>query len=286
MTEVPFSRVAVLGVGLLGGSVGMALKRADRARSIIGVGRGHENLETARKRGIVDEWTTDPAGGVRGADLVVLASPVGTLEKLAETIGPHLQSGCRVTDVGSVKGGLVSRIETCMPKDVRYLGSHPIAGGSDSGATAARADLFDGAPVVLTPTAKTGEADLQFMETFWRDLGARPVIMDPEEHDRVLSAVSHLPHMVAYALAASVSDRPDWAGFIGRGFLDTTRIASSPPEVWTDIFRLNRSNLLDSLKRFEMEIGRIRERLAVDDEVALRHLLSEAKETRDRFGAG
>lgn len=284
MTSPFFNRMAVIGVGMVGGSLAMAARRRGLAQTVTGIGRNLENLGEARRLGALDSFSTRLADGVSGADLVVLAAPVGSFLRIVEEIAPHLREGCLVTDVGSVKGDLVTGIEDRMPAGVFYIGGHPIAGGSCSGAVAARPDLFEGAKIVLTPTPRSPEPELARLEAFWERLGGHVVRMDPHEHDRVYAAVSHLPHLVAYALVNAVGAGPGYLEWSGKGFKDTTRIAGSPPAVWSDIFRLNRDNLLDALGRFEAEIGLFRELLKRSDFVSLATELGRAKEMRDRLG--
>jgi prephenate dehydrogenase len=281
-----FKRVAVIGVGLLGASFALAAHSRGLAGHLTGVGRSRENLERAVSMGAIADFTSDAASGTRNCDLVVLAAPVGSFAALAREIRGSLESGCIVIDVGSVKGGMVSRMESLMPEGVSFVGCHPIAGGSTSGAGAARADLFDGARCVITPTAGTNPRALARVESLWRALGSTVEIMEPDEHDRIFAAVSHLPHLLAYALAGSVSGEHGIMRHGGRGFRDTTRIAGSPPDIWRDIFGMNRDNLIASLDRFEAVLKRYRALIEASDFDALCAELAKAKEARDSLENG
>lgn len=277
-----FSRMAVIGVGLLGGSMALAMRHAGLVSRITGAGRSHGNLEKAMELGIIDDFATDPAAAVTGADLVVLALPVGAFEETAGGIAGSLKKGCIVTDVGSVKGALVERLESLMPEGVDFVGAHPIAGGSSSGAAHARSDLFRDAGLVITPTGRTSREALGRVRALWESLGARVSEMDPHEHDRVFAAVSHMPHVAAYALVNAVAE----SGCIDnswKGFLDITRIASSPPEVWRDILSLNRDRVLEALKLYEASLSRFRSLLEGADWDGLKKEILKAKEARERL---
>jgi len=281
-----FEKVAVLGVGLLGGSLALAARERGVGGCIAGCGRSRKNLELALVRGIVDEISTDPAVAVSGADLVVLAGPVGTFLDTVEQFRSRLSDGVIVTDVGSVKGRLVAEIESMMPDHATYVGGHPIAGGSVSGSGHARSDLFVGMRCVLTPTSRTPQDSLDRMERFWQRLGADVVHMDPEVHDRVFAYVSHLPHLVSYALIDCVAEQNGHIQNAGKGLMDTTRIAGSPPEIWSDIFRLNRTYLLEALQEFQDVLEDMRSALEREDDTDLKAMLGKAKEVRDRLGQG
>lgn len=284
MTGFLFERLAVIGVGLVGGSLAAAAKERDAARTVVGCGRNPAGLELALANGVIDEATTDIREAVSGADVVVLAGPVGTFSDAVGAMRDFLRPGCVVTDVGSVKGGLVRDLEALMPAGVDFVGGHPIAGGSVSGVAHARADLFAGARVVLTPTAGTRVEARERVAGLWRRLGGDVVMMDPDRHDRVFAAVSHLPHLAAYALVEAVAGEDDWLDNAGRGFADTTRIASSPPSVWTDIFRMNRRQMIDSISRFEEVLKSLKSCIERSDWPALTAALQHSKEARDRLG--
>lgn len=270
--SVLFQKMTILGVGLLGGSLALACKKRGLAGEICGVGRGRENLEKARNLGAVDAITQDPAEGARGADLIVLATPVGGFIPLVKAIAPALRPGVIVTDVGSVKGDLVRELEDLMPQGARFVGGHPIAGSERFGVAAASPSLFEGAQCVLTPTSRTDRQAYSRIKALWEQVGSRVVEMDSHAHDRVFASVSHLPHVVAYALVEAVLGRPGGEGlsaFAAGGFRDVTRIASSHPDLWRDICLRNREALLEEIGNFEAALSRLREAIAGRDGEAL-----------------
>jgi prephenate dehydrogenase len=273
--------MAVIGVGLIGGSLALALRRRGRVREIVGVGRGEENLALARRRRAVDRVTTDPVEGVRDADLVVLATPVGSLPELAKTIAPALRPGAIVTDVGSVKERVIRAVEPAIPPHAHFVGGHPIAGAEDSGAAAASASLFEGSRCILTPTPGTDPAALAKVRRMWAGVGAEVIEMGAATHDRILGAVSHLPHVVAFALVNAVSaSEKDALDYAGGGFRDFTRIAASHPEMWRDIVLANREHLLAAVEATQAELARIRGLIDRQDAVRLLEAFREARETR------
>lgn len=265
-----FERVAIVGVGLIGGSLALDCRAAGTWGSVVGIGRTRANLEIALSRQVIDEASQEVAAAA-GADLCLLATPVGSLVAMAEALAPHLAPGCLVTDVGSVKGGIVEGVAAALPEGVDFVGSHPIAGSEQQGAGAARQGLFEGAPCVVCPPAGAAPAAVEKTRTLWAAVGARVEVMEPGRHDRILAAVSHLPHLVAYALAAAAleDDGEACRRLAGTGFQDTTRIARSSPELWRDICMLNRDPVLASLDRFESCLAAMRAALAGGDGDAL-----------------
>lgn len=280
-----FNKVAIIGVGLMGGSLAIVLKRAGLAGHITGIGRGLANLETAKRLGLVDSFTRDVGEGVQDADLVVVAVPV---LKIAETIrqaAPHLKKGCIVTDVGSVKGSVIDVVEPLMPEGVHFVPGHPIAGTEHSGAEAAFGELYIGRKCILTPTDKTGAAALEKTRLVWEATGAKVVVMDAAAHDMVLAAVSHLPHMIAYTLVNTVGDMEDGGvdalSYSAGGFRDFTRIASSSPEMWTDICAMNREQILNTIDCFAKRLEGLRALIEKEDLAALKKEFERAKSLRD-----
>jgi len=255
MGKLFFDKVTILGVGLIGGSFAMALKESGLCGLITGCGRNRENLKTAKARGIIDSFDSDPASACAGADLVFFSTPVGSFTRLGELIRPSLKKGAIVTDGGSVKGSLVYEMEKLMPGGVRYVGGHPIAGSDRSGIDASQAALFRNAKCILTPTKDTDRDALSDLSDMWTALGACVIRMSPERHDRIYAAVSHLPHLLAYALVNSVAGAdPEFLAFSGQGFIDMTRLAASSGEVWRDICILNRENLLEAVSDFRRKL--------------------------------
>ncbi|MDI6709499.1 MAG: prephenate dehydrogenase [Bacillota bacterium] len=278
-----FERVAIIGVGLIGGSLGMALLDRRLARSVVGIGRSEENLRLALTLQAVTEYTTDPAAGVRGADLIVLATPVGAILPTLERIASHLAPGATVTDVGSTKEQIVARAETVIPSACAFVGGHPMAGAETAGVRHADRYLFEGAFWVLTPTPRTLPQALECLRRMAARLGSRVIELAPAEHDLMVAAVSHLPHIVAAALANTVGDMAggDRAlSLAAGGFRDTTRIAASSPEMWRDIFASNRDKVLQMLWFFRHQIEQAETILRAGDHGALTAWLAAARATR------
>jgi prephenate dehydrogenase len=284
-----FSRVAVIGVGLIGGSLALAGKEKGLVGEAIGFGRRRENLERAKRLGAIDRIETDLKKSVEGADLVVLATPVGTFESLLKEISSSLTKGSLVSDVGSVKGRLVERMERLTPKGSHFIGAHPIAGKEKSGVEASSSRLFVGARCILTPTTRTDRSGLKKISELWEGVGATVVEMDPLLHDRLLAAVSHLPHVLAYALMEALTQPPlaveGLLGFSSGGLRDFTRIAASSPEMWRDIALLNDKEILSAIDAYRTTLDRIREMIAEGDNEELLKLFERAQKTREGMSA-
>jgi prephenate dehydrogenase len=282
-----FERVAIVGVGLIGGSFSLALKERKLCRHVVGAGRSAANLALARERGVIDSSESDAAAAARGADLVLVAAPVAQFENIFLAIGPQLKPECVVMDAGSTKRDVVAAARKALAgKAAQFVPAHPIAGAEKSGAAAASADLFRGRRVVLTPLEENREKDVQGVADVWAAIGARVSRMTPEEHDGVFAAVSHLPHLLAYALVDDISTRPDAAqlfGYAAGGFRDFTRIASSDPEMWRDICAANSDQLLKEVARYSGELDRIRKLLETKDVQALEKLFTDARAARERW---
>ncbi len=280
-------RLVVIGVGLIGGSVALALKRAGAVQHVIGVGRGRANLDRALALGAIDEIATDPGTAVEGADIVVVAVPVGQFGRVLQAIVPGLPVDAVITDGGSTKQDVIEAARPALGALwPRFVPAHPIAGAEHSGIDAARADLFDGRSVVLTPLPETDREATQRAETMWSVCGARVARMAPAEHDRVFAAVSHLPHVLAYALVAMIARRDDAErlfGFAAGGFRDFTRIASSSPEMWRDIAIANREALVAELDQYGTAIESVRNLIAAQDGAALERLFADSRDARDAW---
>jgi len=283
------ARMAVAGVGLVGGSLALAARRAGLVGEVTGYGRSAANLALALERGIVDRVAEDPADAAAGADLIVLAAPVGACAALADAFRPHARADAVLSDVGSVKASLVDALEArWTPSQV--VGAHPIAGSEASGAGAARDDLFRGCPCVLTPTEATAPAALELVRALWAGVGARVVEMPAAAHDDILARISHAPHLVAYALVAAVADvRVDgravlpWAG---SGFRDATRIAASRAELWRDIALANGPAVRQALAEFRAALDGLEALIAAGDGAALGAALERAGSVRRGLGGG
>ncbi len=253
-----FRHVTIIGVGLIGGSLALALREKGFRGTITGVGRSKKNLIRAKELGIIDDYSTSHSKGVRSADLIVLASSVGQFEKIVLDIRDDLRKGAIVTDVGSVKAGIMKKIEPLMPDGVSFVGAHPIAGKECSGIEGATADLFHNARCIITPNTHTRKAALSKVRSLWRQLGMRIITMTPEEHDLVFATVSHMPHVAAYALVNSIIDIDrKLLRFGGGGLRDFTRIALSPEELWRDICSSNQKDILKTLKTFSGSVSKM-----------------------------
>ena len=273
-------QVAILGVGLLGGSIGLALRSASQGSRIIGYGHRRGSLETAKEMGAIDEWRLEPEAAVADCDLVILCTPVGVFEPLIRQIAPALTKGAIVTDVGSTKRSVVRFAEAHLPGSVRFIASHPIAGSEKRGVEYSRADLFSNRLCILTPSAKTEAAPLKRIEKFWKLLGMRTLRLSPKEHDRLLADISHLPHLLAAALVAMQDD----AGLkiCGKGFLDTTRIAGGDGALWRDIFLDNADNLKSAIHRLKSQLDAVQRMLEIRSDAALRDWLDAAARRREK----
>jgi prephenate dehydrogenase len=276
-------RLAIVGVGLLGGSVAKAARAHALAREIVGVGRDAGRLQPALDDGTLDRVSTDLAEGLRGADLVVLAAPVLANERLLDAAWRAAAPGALLTDVGSTKRGIVAAAErlAATRRDVQFVGSHPMAGSERSGYAVARVDLFHDATVVVTPGESSDAGAVKGVSELWTALGARVVTLEPDVHDRAVAAISHLPHVVAWALVDAVTRfEPAALGIAARGFKDTTRIAASDPDVWREILLDNRDAVVASLGAFREALDALERLVAHGDGAALTALLARAKATR------
>lgn len=276
-------KLVIFGVGLIGGSFAMALRRADAVRRIVGFGRGADNLRAALAGGVIDEIGTDMSA-VEDADLVVLAVPVGSMGSVMAAIAPHLSPQAVVTDMGSTKQDVIALARTHLAGHLsRFVPAHPIAGAEQSGVKAAREDLFRERTVVITPLPETDPAARERVAGLWARCGARVAEMSPEEHDALFAAVSHLPHVLAFGLVDYIARQPDAErlfAFAASGFRDFTRIAASSPEMWRDICLANRTALLRHLAGYEAELARIRTLIDKGDGAALAELFGHARAAR------
>jgi prephenate dehydrogenase len=285
MSAFRIDRLTVIGVGLIGGSLALALKEAGFVNEVVGCGRGKPNLETALKAGIIDRYERDPQKAVAGADLVFLATPVRTLAEVVAEIAPALKPGAILTDGGSVKGSVLREISPLVPPGVHFIAGHPIAGTEKSGAEAAFASLYQGKCCILTPNSQTDPDALEAVTAMWQAAGSEVVCMPVEKHDRVLAAISHLPHMVAYSLVNAVGSYDHYEENIleysAGGFRDFTRIASSDPVMWRDIALTNRDALLEMMGQFENFFAELKEDVRKGDIERLFEFFLRSKQLRD-----
>jgi prephenate dehydrogenase len=287
--SVLFARLTIAGVGLIGGSLAAAARAGGLVEEIVGFGRSEANLRLAEERGLIDRIARDPAAAVAGADAVVLAAPVAACAPLAEAFAPYALRGAILTDVGSVKAPVVDALEARWARVGPVVGAHPIAGSEAAGAGAADTTLFRGRRCILTPTPHTDPSALARVRALWEGVGARVEEMSPTVHDELLARVSHLPHVVAYALIAALG--PARVGthsaldYAGTGLRDTTRIAGSPAELWRDIALANAPALRAALAEFRAALDRIDALIAAGDARGLEAALDAARALRTRLGS-
>jgi prephenate dehydrogenase len=275
--------VAVVGVGLIGASVGLALRERGLARNVVGVGRNKERLGIAEQRGAVTSTTTEWSEGVRNAEVIVVCTPVAHIVDHVRQVRRSCGANALITDAGSTKGRICREIESQPVADGVFVGSHPMAGSHKSGPEHARADLFEGSFTVITPTERTREEHIEQIQLFWQLLGSDVVRASPEEHDRAAAAISHLPHLVASVLSACTS--PDHLALAGSGWRDTTRTAAGDAELWRQILADNRHHVLQSLDNFAKVLAEFRHALAAEDQTELTRLLEVGKRNRDSLGS-
>ena len=273
-----FKQVTIVGLGLIGGSLGMAVKRKRLASTVVGLSRTRATLREAKRRRAIDAGTTDPREAVRDADLVILATPVDAIPPFAKRLSRFMKPGSVLTDVGSTKAAIVKAIESRVPSGVSFVGGHPIAGSERHGLDAASGGLFDDSLCILTPTSRTAPRALAAVKRLWAPLVSGIVTMSPAQHDRLLAAASHLPHLLAFCLAAAAGRVPLRRS--PRSLLDMTRLAESCPELWDDIFLTNRAPLRVAIGRFDREWRRLRAAVARGDRTELLRLLRRAQSAR------
>lgn len=283
-----WDKLAVVGPGLIGGSVGLAALRRGVVSGVVGIGRSQTSLQAAVNLGVVTEATLDLAAGVREADLVVVCTPVDDIPYYVERAAAHCRPGTLITDAGSTKVEIVERLEQAQAAGgdwvagVRFVGSHPLAGNDKRGSVFANAELFVDRTVVITPTLASQPEDVAALREFWEALGATSVVMSPAEHDRAVAVTSHLPHLVSSAIAAATP--AEYVTLTAGGWQDTTRIAAGDPLLWRQIFLANKGNLLTALERFDHVLRSLRLAVEAGDAAGLERLLTEGKRIRDAVG--
>ncbi len=286
-SKIFFEKIAIIGVGLIGGSLALKLKEKGLAGAITGIGRSMENLEIAHSLGMVDSYTQDVARGVKGAGLIVVCVPVLKIVEVIKKALPGITAPCIITDVGSVKHEVMKEVEAIVPEGVEFVPAHPVAGTEESGAGAAFAELFSESLTIITPGQRTSTRALEIVKKIWTEAGSRVVEMDSTDHDRVFSLVSHLPHVIAYNLVNTVAYDINLRGslraidYSAGGFRDFTRIASSSPEMWSHICSMNREFLLDAISAFEVRLTGLKELIKNSDFDGVQKSFEEAKNIRD-----
>ena len=287
------NKIVIFGVGLIGGSVALALKKLSAAPKIVGVGRNLENLQTAINLGVIDEANSDIAKAMSDADLVLIATPVAQTPKILEAIIPHLSAHTVVTDAGSTKSDIQAYVNIASKQATnpqhflsQFVGGHPIAGAEKSGVTAAKADLFTGKNVVLTPNENTSAEAIKLVRELWLATGANVSEMTAQAHDQIFAAVSHLPHLLAFALVNDLANRTNAKQlfeFAASGFRDFTRIAGSSPEMWRDISLANKNALLNELETYQAEISALQKLLKNEDSHGLQAMFERASQARQAW---
>jgi prephenate dehydrogenase len=285
-----FRKITIVGVGLLGGSIGLAARRHRLAGEVAGFVRRPASLKDCERTGAVDYATTDLLAAVSNADLVILCTPLAQMRAITQQLLPALKRGAIVTDVGSVKADVVRELESLVKKSgAHFVGSHPMAGGEKMGVRAARADLFQHAISVITPTPKSNVAAVRKLDQFWQSLGARTLRLDAARHDLLVSHSSHLPHILAATLTNLVlhpAAPKKQTALCATGFRDVTRIASGSPEMWRDIALANRKNISRSVDAYIAALRQFQSALKTGDAPALENFFATAKSRRDHWCAG
>lgn len=281
------NRLAIIGVGLIGGSLALALKAAGQVGTVVGAGRDENNLKLAESLGIIDVWATDVAEAVKDADVVVLAVPMGAYAKVLREISPVLKAGAIVTDVGSTKQHAVEQASKYLLAGINFVAAHPLAGTEKSGAGAAFKELYQNHICILTPEKATDEQALIKIQEMWQYVGANVIQMGAEEHDALLASVSHLPHLAAFALVNAVNGQKtatfDPFSFAAGGFRDFTRIASSSPVMWRDIAMANRQAMVKQIECFQAELQSMKQALEREDADVLLQQFASAQQARDAW---
>jgi prephenate dehydrogenase len=278
-----WNTVAIVGVGLIGGSIGMALRQRQLAKIVVGIGRRQASLRAARRVGAVTHTTVDLNKGVAEAELVVVCTPVGQIVEHVRQAAQHCPERILITDAGSTKQSIVSALDGGLGHGCRFLGSHPLAGSEKAGAAHASAELFEGRVAIVTPTKNTRAEDFDLLEQFWQSLGSVVVQMSPEEHDLAMALTSHLPHVAAAALVLTVPEK--YFRLTGAGMLDTTRVAGSSPELWRQIIALNREQVLMALEQYGAKLAALHAALRDGNQDEIIRFLTLAKKNRDALGS-
>ncbi|MBT8525192.1 prephenate dehydrogenase/arogenate dehydrogenase family protein [Polynucleobacter paneuropaeus] len=288
MTKPNYGVVSIVGVGLIGASLGLALKQAGVVTKVLGVGRSQLNLEQALKIGAID-GAVDLVDAAKQSDLIVLCVPVAQMRATFAAIEPHLASKTLITDAGSTKGDVILAAKEVLGKKAcQFVPAHPIAGGAQHGASAAKADLFFGKQVIICPLQENSPQDIALIEKFWQAVGALVKMLSSVQHDAIYAAVSHLPHILSYALMASVinsEDASDKLSHIGAGFKDFTRIAASSPEMWRDICLANSTSILKELDQYLAIVQHLRKLIADNDGAGIERLFAKASKARQDLDA-
>lgn len=276
-----FRKVTIIGVGLIGASIGMAMRKKNLAKEIVGVARKDATLDVAKNQGAIHSGTKNIKDALKDAELVILAAPVNAIIEAIPLVNSHGKRGAIVTDVGSTKALIVDQAQKNLHPSFLFVGSHPIAGSEKSGPQFGSADLFQNTTCVMTPTEKTNRLAKEKVKHFWIQLGAQVKFMPPIEHDEIFACISHLPHLMAYSLAKSIPEQ--YLSYTTQSLRDTTRIAGSDPKMWNDICISNTKNILKALDEYAKVLGSIRKSIVDADQQALTDIFTQAKVVRERL---
>lgn len=280
-----FKKITIIGLGLIGGSIGLALKRAGSTAQLIGSARSQKTLDVALERNLVERVEIDIVKSVEDADLVILATPLSSFKKIILKVSHNLKPGCIVTDTGSSKLKVIEELSNVIPMGVSFIPGHPIAGTELSGPEAGFAELFDDRWCVLTPTEDTNKDALNSIRLFWEEMGSKVEIMNPEHHDRVLAITSHIPHLIAYNIVGTANDlanvtNKEVVKYSAGGFRDFTRIAASDPKMWRDIFLYNDEAVLEMLSFFSKDLMKLKKAIEEKDSDLLQNFFENTREVR------
>ncbi len=279
--EIRFKKAVIIGPGLIGGSIGYGLLQKKIAHEVVGVARKQKTLSRARAGGMISSGTTSLRAAVRGADLVVIAVPVFTAARIMSELSALVDPACLIFDVASAKQELVSQARTVFPPKIRFVGTHPLAGSEKSGPENARSDLFKNSICFITPDSQTSKSAVRAVTQIWRLLGSRPICVSPQEHDRIVAMISHLPHLIAVLMMNTVD--PKLLNLSGSGFRDVTRVAAGEVEMWNDIFLSNRHSVLEALATYETVLREFKQALRKKDSPHLTLLLEKAARRRRKL---
>lgn len=277
-----FKRIAIIGVGLIGGSIGLAVRKNRLASKVIGIGRRKVSIDKAIRKSAIDFGTLNLKQGIKGADLIIIATPADKVELKIEEVSKYAETGAIVIDVNSTKQRVVGIAQRYLPKDIFFVGTHPIAGSEQTGVFSSNAELFNGSICIITPTPRTNKEAFEKIKRFWGDIGARVKIMSPKLHDNIVADISHLPHILAYTLCSAVSQKD--IKMAGTGFKDVTRIAKSSPHMWEEIFIQNQKSLLRSVAVFQKNLNAFKSDIINKKRASLRKRMILAKRRRDVLG--
>jgi len=280
-----FGRVSIIGVGLIGGSIALAMRRLKLANEIIGLGRRIENLKQAKKLKIIDAWSLKPKEAVRNAELIILATPMGAMPELVKSIAQDFKPGAILTDVGSTKLKMIEKILPLLDEKVDFVPAHPIAGREKTGAKYADAELFKNRWTIITPTQRSSKKGVLRIKRLWLALGAKVEVMSPKDHDEILAYISHLPHIVAYGLVSAIWNKEQALPvlrFSAGGFKDFIRIAGSSPEMWRDICLENKDMIINALNQYQNQLEELKKMMVKEDGKGLEKVFSKSRQVKEK----